>query len=144
MGGVVVIDDYAHHPSEIRATLEAARERYPGHSIWAVFQPHTYSRTKALLEGFAQAFSAAQHVVVTEIYAAREGPDPSMSGQILAERILHPEVHFAPDLEAAAAHILARLAPPAVVVTLTAGDAGWVGRRVLEGLSTGREGEGGK
>jgi len=141
--GIVVIDDYAHHPSEIRATLEAARERYPGHSIWAVFQPHTYSRARALLDGFAQAFSAAQHVVVTEVYASRESPDPTMGGRILAERILHPEVHFAPDLEAASAHILARLVPPAVVVTLSAGDANAVGRSVLEALSAGGKGVGG-
>ena len=141
--GTVVIDDYAHHPSEIRATLEAARERYPGHSIWAVFQPHTYSRARALLDGFAQAFSAAQHVVVTEVYASREAPDPTMGGRILAERILHPEVYFAPDLEAASAHILARLVPPAVVVTLSAGDANAIGRSVLEALSTGGKGVGG-
>jgi UDP-N-acetylmuramate--alanine ligase len=144
VGNVVVIDDYAHHPSEIRATLQAVRERYTGHAVWAVFQPHTYSRARALLDGFAKSFSDADHVVVTEVYAAREAPDPSMGGAVLAERILHPDVYFAPDLEAAAAHLLARLEPPAVVVTLSAGDANEVGRIVLDTLSAGGKGGKGK
>ncbi|HET7010761.1 MAG TPA: UDP-N-acetylmuramate--L-alanine ligase [Anaerolineales bacterium] len=137
VGQVVAIDDYAHHPSEVRATLEAARQRYPGHSIWAVFQPHTYSRTRALADEFAQAFSGADHVVVTEVFAARERPDPAAGGRVLAERILQPDVHFASDLEEAAAYIVGRLASPAVVVTLSAGDANVVGRRVLEMISAG-------
>jgi len=141
-GQIVVIDDYAHHPSEIRATLEAARQRFPDHSIWAVFQPHTYSRSRALLDDFARAFSSADYVVVTEIYAAREKPDPSMGGRVLAERILHPNVYFASDLEEASTHILGRLKPPAVVVTLSAGDANAVGRRVLDALESGGKGAG--
>ena len=72
--GVTVIDDYAHHPTEITATLQAA-EKYPHNHLWCVFQPHTYSRTKALLKEFAQALSLAENVILTDIYAARE-PDP--------------------------------------------------------------------
>ena len=70
--GIVVIDDYAHHPTKIRATLAAARLRYPGRRIWAVWQPHTYSRTRLLLAEFAAAFEQADEVVVTDIYPARE------------------------------------------------------------------------
>jgi UDP-N-acetylmuramate--alanine ligase len=139
-GDVVVVDDYAHHPSEIRATLEAARQRYPGHALWAVFQPHTYSRTRALADEFAKAFGAADQVVVMEVFAAREQPDPAIGGAALAERILHPSVHFASDVEAAAAYVMSRLQPPAVVVTLSAGDANVVGRRVLEALQAGGKG----
>jgi UDP-N-acetylmuramate--alanine ligase len=141
-GQIAVVDDYAHHPSEVRATLEAARQRYPGHSLWAVFQPHTYSRTKALAEEFAQAFANADHVVVTEVFAARESPDPAVGGRSLAERIMHPDVHFASDLEEATAYILGRLEAPAVVVTLSAGDANAVGRRVLEALQARGKGAG--
>jgi UDP-N-acetylmuramate--alanine ligase len=140
VGDVVVVDDYAHHPSEIRATLEAARLRYPGHAIWAVFQPHTYSRTRALADDFAGAFGGADHVVVMEVFAARERLDPAIGGAILAERILHPSVQFASDVEAAAAYVTSRLQPPAVVVTLSAGDANVVGRRVLEALGPGGKG----
>ena len=71
-GGVIVIDDYAHHPTEIRATLAAARRRYPEKRIWAVWQPHTYSRTQALFDGFVSAFDDADETIVTEIYRSRE------------------------------------------------------------------------
>ncbi len=71
IGGVTVIDDYAHHPQEIEATLKAAHN-YPHSEIWCVFQPHTYTRTKALMDEFAKSFSAADHVVLADIYAARE------------------------------------------------------------------------
>ena len=70
--GILVIDDYAHHPTEIRATLAAARARYPGRRIIAVWQPHTYSRTRALFEDFVNAFGDADETIVTEVYAARE------------------------------------------------------------------------
>lgn len=138
--GVWVIDDYAHHPSEIRATLAAARQRYSQSEVWAVFQPHTYSRTRALLEGFAQAFKDADHVVVTEIFASREPPDPTLSGRHLAERMAHRDVHFIPELPEAARYLQEHVQPPAVVVTLSAGDGNEVGRLLLEGLSAGEGG----
>jgi UDP-N-acetylmuramate--alanine ligase len=132
--GVVVVDDYAHHPTEIRATLAAARQRFPGAEIWAVFQPHTYSRTRALLEDFAAAFGDAHHVVVTEVFASREAPDPSVSGRLIVERMMHPDAQFMPTLAGAAQSLWERLRPPAVVLTLSAGDANEVGRRVLDHL----------
>jgi UDP-N-acetylmuramate--alanine ligase len=72
--GVTLVDDYAHHPTEIRATLSAARQRFPGRRLWAVWQPHTYSRTRTLFNEFATAFDEADQVLVTDIYAAREAP----------------------------------------------------------------------
>lgn len=71
IGGVTIIDDYAHHPQEIAATLSAAKN-YPHKKLWCVFQPHTYTRTKAFLDEFAQALSAADEVILADIYAARE------------------------------------------------------------------------
>jgi len=75
-GGVTVIDDYAHHPTEIQATLAAARERYPDRELWVVWQPHTYSRTQTLFDAFAASFKNAHHVLVPEVYRAREPFDP--------------------------------------------------------------------
>ncbi len=135
VGGVTVVDDFAHHPSEIRATLAAARERYPEAEIWAVFQPHTYSRTRSLLEGFAQAFGDADHVVVTEIYASREAYDSSISGQDVAEKMHHPDARFVEGLAEAARYVEERLRRPAVVVTLSAGDGNQVGKLLLGELS---------
>ncbi|MDO4166403.1 MAG: UDP-N-acetylmuramate--L-alanine ligase [Eubacteriales bacterium] len=80
--GVTVVDDYAHHPTEIRATLTAAG-KYPHKHLWCVFQPHTYSRTKALLHEFAEALSLAENVVLTDIYAAREADPGDISSQTL-------------------------------------------------------------
>ena len=78
-GGVVVIDDYAHHPTEVTATLAAARQRYPDRRIWAVFQPHTYSRTQRMLYQMGESFEAADEVIVLDIYAARELDDGSVN-----------------------------------------------------------------
>jgi UDP-N-acetylmuramate--alanine ligase len=130
-GGVTVIDDYAHHPSEIRATLQAARQRYPQADVWAVFQPHTFSRTRALMAGFADAFGDADHVLVTEIFAAREQPDGATSGRRLVEAMTHPQARFVSSLDEALAVLQAEVHPGSVVVTLSAGDANRVGKDLL-------------
>ena len=132
-GGVVFVDDYAHHPTEIRATLAAARERFPGHAVWAVWQPHTYSRTLTLLPQFAGAFDDADAVVVTDVFAAREAPPEGFDPREVAAALQHPQVHFAATLEAAAEVLLTQVQPPAVVVVLSAGDAPAVTRWALEG-----------
>ena len=129
--GIVVIDDYAHHPTQIRTTLRAARERYPGRTIWAVFQPHTYSRTKALLGEFAASFADADHLVVTEIYAAREFDDLGVSAYDIVARMKHPDVRYIPGLNEAADHLLDHLKPGDVLITLGAGDGYKVGENVL-------------
>lgn len=86
IGGVTIIDDYAHHPTEIEATLHAAKN-YPHQKVWCVFQPHTYTRTKALLPEFAKALTLADHVVLADIYAARETDDLGISSQDLQKQI---------------------------------------------------------
>jgi UDP-N-acetylmuramate--alanine ligase len=140
VGGITVIDDYGHHPTEIRATLAAARQRYPQAEIWAVFQPHTFSRTRALLEGFAAAFGDADHVVVTEVFAAREKPDGVTSGAQIVGRMSHPDARFISELDEAAETVLHGLRPGSVVVILSAGDANRIGRLLLERLKGGSEG----
>lgn len=135
VAGVTLIDDYAHHPAEIRATLQAARTRYPQRSIWVVWQPHTFSRTRALLDEFALSFAEADHVLVTEIYAARENPpDDGFSARQVVERIQHPQVHYVAELRQAVDYLLQRVKPEAVILVLSAGDADQINRKVLARL----------
>ncbi len=132
--GVTVVDDYAHHPTEIRATLAAARERFPGREIWAVFQPHTYSRTKALLEEFAASFSQADHVILCDIYAAREKDDLGISSLDILALMDHPDARYIGSLEAATFYLREHLKPGSVLITLGAGDVYKVGEEILEWL----------
>ena len=122
-GGITLIDDYAHHPTEIRATLAAARAHFPGRNIWAVWQPHTYSRTLALYQDFLGAFDNADHVLVLEVYAAREALRTDFSARQLAQEMHHPEVTFVEDLDQAQQFFLEHLRPGDVVLVLSAGDA---------------------
>jgi UDP-N-acetylmuramate--alanine ligase len=132
--GITVIDDYAHHPTEIRATLAAAKRRYAGHPVWAMFQPHTYSRTRALLNEFAGAFTDADHVLVTDIYRSREVPDESVNAKQLVARMSHPDARYVPALPDAVKALLAEVKPGDILITLGAGDGNVVGEKVLEGL----------
>jgi UDP-N-acetylmuramate--alanine ligase len=132
--GVLVVDDYAHHPTEIRATLRAARERFPSQEVWAVFQPHTFSRIRTLQDEFAQAFSDADRVLVLDVFAAREADDPALSGKIIAESIDHGDVRFVPELAGAAQVLFDEVQEKSVVITLSAGDGNNVGTILLEKL----------
>ena len=135
MAGITVIDDYAHHPTEIRATLAAARGRYSTQEIWAVWQPHTFSRTRTLEPKFVSAFGEADHVLVTEIYAARESlPEDGYSAKNMVARIDHPDVHLVPTLDEATDYLLSRLKPGAVVIVLSAGDADQISKNILSRL----------
>ena len=120
-GGVVVIDDYAHHPTEIRATLSAARMRFPEARIWALFQPHTFTRTRALLQEFAAAFENADRVLVTDIYAARERDAEGLSSVSLVER-MDAQARYIPTLKQAEEILRAELRAGDVLVVLGAGD----------------------
>ncbi len=131
--GILVIDDYAHHPTAIRATLAAARSRYPKRRIWAVWQPHTYSRTKALFHEFSQAFDAADEVIVTEIYAARE-PRLDFSAAEIVNAMQHPAARFIASLDETASYLLEHLRRNDVLLVLSAGDADQVSANVLAGL----------
>ncbi len=132
-GGITIIDDYAHHPTEINATLAAARARYPGQRIWAVWQPHTYSRTITLMDAFTQAFKQADRVVVTEVYAAREFDDQFSTAQLVA-KLNHAAAQFCATLQEATNTLLKNLKPGDVVLVLSAGDADQISAQVLMGL----------
>lgn len=133
---VAVIDDYAHHPTEIRATLAAARQRYPGRRLWAVWQPHTYSRTRALLAEFAGSFGEADKVMVLDIYRSRERDTLGLTAADLVAAISqqHERVAHVSGLKETAAYILDRVRPDDVILTLSAGDGNLVGKVVLEEL----------
>ncbi|KAA3665142.1 MAG: UDP-N-acetylmuramate--L-alanine ligase [Chloroflexi bacterium] len=133
-GGVTVIDDYAHHPTEIKATLSAARQRYPGRRIWAVWQPHTYSRTKLLQDQFVQSFNQADRVVALDIYRSRETDTLGMNTAVIIDAMKHPNAIHVPKRKDAAAYILDRIHPDDVILTLGAGNGNMVGQWVLEGL----------
>lgn len=132
---IIVVDDYAHHPTEVRATLSAARQRYPRRALWVLFQPHTYSRTQALLTEFCRSFENADHVLITDIYAARERDSRGVNASDLVQALsTHPDARYAGSLENASALLLAELQPGDVLLTLGAGDGNVVGQRVLDGL----------
>jgi UDP-N-acetylmuramate--alanine ligase len=133
--GIVVIDDYAHHPTKIRATLAAARARYPQRRIWAVWQPHTYSRTRLLVNEFAAAFEQADEIVVTKIYPAREdAPTDNFSAQQVVSAMRYKQVHFIPELVQATSFLLARLRRDDVLLVMSAGDADQICTNVLAAL----------
>lgn len=134
--GITVVDDYAHNPTKIQATLSAARSRYPGQRIWAVWQPHTFSRTITFLSEFTRSFSAADRVIITEVYAAREKAadfDNFSAAQVLA-KMDHPGAQFIPSLEDTSTTLLSQLAPGDVMLVLSAGDADQISACVLAAL----------
>lgn len=128
---ITVVDDYAHHPTEVRATLAAARARYPGRRIVAVFQPHTFSRSLLYAAEFAEALSDADLAFVTDIYAARE-PDPgTIRARDIAGAVAGGRGGASGDLAATVARIVSAVKPGDVVLTLGAGDITTVGPQVL-------------
>ena len=133
VNGIHIIDDYAHHPTEIRATLSGARARFPQARIWAVWQPHTYSRTKTLFLDFARAFKDADQVIVTEVYAAREPKQEFTSAEVVSA-MPHLSARYIATLPEVAEHLLKNLQPGDVVLVLSAGDADEVSTNVLKGL----------
>jgi UDP-N-acetylmuramate--alanine ligase len=132
---IVVIDDYAHHPTEVRATLAAARARYPGRRIWAVWQPHTYSRTQTLFNGFVQAFGDADETIVTEIFRSREAAQDYSAEQIV-RAMNRDSAHFIATLDATTEYLLRHLKQNDVVLVLSAGDADQISANVLAGLES--------
>lgn len=134
--GIIVIDDYAHHPTEIRATLDAARARYPASRIWAVWQPHTYSRTRTLFDEFAVSFGEADEVLVSEIYAARE-PHEEFSAEKVVAAMHRSSAHFIAELPAISNYLVSHLKTGDVMIVLSAGDADRVSAEVLARLQEG-------
>ena len=132
IGDVTIIDDYAHHPTEIKATLTAAKN-YPHKTIWCVFQPHTYTRTKALLSEFAEALTHADRVVLADIYAAREKNTIGISSEDLKNKILEAGGNcvYLPDFDEIEDYLLLNCTPGDVIITMGAGDIVEVGEFLL-------------
>lgn len=132
--GVIVVDDYAHHPTEIRVNIEAARQRYPEREIWAVWQPHTYSRIQQFWRGFISAFAGADRVLITPIYAAREEAIAGVTSPALVEAMsdLGGAV-YAPSFDDAVDILRRSVRAPAVVLIFSAGDANQIADLYLDG-----------
>lgn len=133
-GGALIVDDYAHHPTEIRSTLEGARLSFPDRRIRAIFQPHTFSRTEKLLSEFSQAFQSADEVVIAEIFAsAREKNLNTISAASLAELIQQQGINarYIHTLDEIKTYLAQTLAPQDLVLTLGAGDIYKVGQSLI-------------
>jgi UDP-N-acetylmuramate--alanine ligase len=141
--GAQVLDDYGHHPTEIVATLAAIREGF-GRRTLVVFQPHRFSRTRALLEEFGRAFALADRVIVTDIYAAGEAPLPGLDGSVVADALVrhgHPSVAHVASLKEIPRMLRDELREGDIVITLGAGDVWRVGEALVRAAS-GRRGKG--
>lgn len=132
VGGVTVIDDYAHHPTEIEATLKTAAN-YPHKTTWCVFQPHTYTRTKALMQEFAQALSLADKVILADIYAARETDNLGISSADLRDLLIEKGVdtYYFPTFDEIEAFLLENCIHGDVLITMGAGDVYKIGENLL-------------
>jgi UDP-N-acetylmuramate--alanine ligase len=134
VNGISVFDDYAHHPTEIKATLAGARARYPERRIWAVWQPHTYSRTQTLFLDFSRAFKDADEVIVTEVYASREPKQDFTSAEVVSA-MPHLSARYVETLNEVSKYLVENLQTGDVVLVLSAGDADQVSLDVIKGLN---------
>lgn len=137
--GITVIDDYGHHPTEVRATLAAAKS-CTKKRVHVLFQPHRYTRTMHLMDDFAKAFHAADHVVVLDIYAASEKPIEGVTSAALVDRITqfgHRNAEYAASNEAGVAAVIAEAEPGDLILTLGAGSVSTLGEKILEALQNG-------
>ncbi len=133
LNGITIVDDYAHHPTEITATLKAA-QHYPHNSLWCVFQPHTYTRTKAFFYEFADALSHADHLVLADIYAARETDTLGISSANLAKEVKKSgtDAHYFSSFKEIEAFLKAHCVPGDLLITMGAGDVVTVGEELLK------------
>ena len=133
MNGVTVIDDYAHHPTEIRASLAAAHD-YPHREIWCIFQPHTYTRTKALFQEFADALTAADHIILADIYAARETDTLGISSADLAAALKDKgcDVYYYPTFREIEDFCMENCQKGDLLITMGAGDVVNIGEELLK------------
>ncbi|ADH66342.1 MULTISPECIES: UDP-N-acetylmuramate--L-alanine ligase [Nocardiopsis] len=156
-GGVAVYDSYAHHPTEIEADLRATRaaleslaeearedgREHAGGRVVALFQPHLYSRTRIFAEEFAAALGLADEVVVTEVYAAREDPEPGVTAELITSRVAHDRVWYVPGRDDAVLRVAELAGPGDIVLTMGAGDVTELGPRIVEALAQRADGLGG-
>ena len=133
MNGVTVIDDYAHHPTEIAATLVSAKN-YPHRELWCVFQPHTYSRTKAFLSGFADALSGYDHVILTDIYAARENDPGDIHSKDILSGLLEKgcDAHYFSTFSEVEEFLYTNCKKDDLLITMGAGDVVVIGENLLK------------
>ncbi|MFD6952666.1 UDP-N-acetylmuramate--L-alanine ligase [Nocardiopsis sp. TSRI0078] len=145
-GGVAVYDSYAHHPTEIEADLRATRaalesfaeqareegQEYTGGRVVALFQPHLYSRTRIFAEDFAAALGLADEVVVMEVYAAREDPEPGVTGELITSRVDHDRVWYVPGRDEVVRRVAGLVRPGDIVLTMGAGDVTELGPRIVD------------
>jgi UDP-N-acetylmuramate--alanine ligase len=145
--GVRVLDSYAHHPTELAADLRAARDlvaqppagrdqaaQPPAGRVIAIFQPHLFSRTRIFAAEFGAALALADEAVVLDVYAAREDPEPGVTGALVADAVPGGRARFVPDRAEAVAVIAAAARPGDVVLTMGAGDVTMLGPRLVEAL----------
>ena len=129
--GITFVDDYAHHPTEIQTTLSAARTRFPGRRVIAVWQPHTFSRIQSFYEQYLHAFSQADEVIITEIYAARE-QSFNFSAAKLAAEVDHEHCKFIPDIAQTCQYLYNHLKTGDILIVMSAGDAVAINQHLLE------------
>lgn len=139
--GVNLVDDYAHHPVALRLTLELARSQFPVGRLWAVFQPHTYSRTGAMLKSFSESFESADRVLIMATFAAREVPSDGKDGQQLQQALSHPAATYSACQDDAYTFLMRNLQTGDTVVVMGAGDCVKLTDRLLEGLSPALKGD---
>ena len=135
---ILVVDDYAHHPTEIKATLKGARQGW-GDRIIAVFQPHLYSRTRDFYQDFGQSFFDADVLIITDIYPAREEPIPGVTGELIAKeakRLGHPSVLYIKDKEELPDRLMEMLKKNDLVMTIGAGDIWKTGESLIERIKS--------
>ncbi|MEO0598269.1 MAG: UDP-N-acetylmuramate--L-alanine ligase [Chloroflexota bacterium] len=133
---VVIVDDYAHHPSAVRATVDAARQRYPEHDLWVIWQPHTFTRTRTLWEDYLRSFGDADHVIVTDIFPSREKAEdfPDVTADKFVAELFHERKFHISEFEDAVTILHHNVTSPAVVLTLSAGDAPIISKKYLHHL----------
>jgi UDP-N-acetylmuramate--alanine ligase len=133
--GVLVLDSYAHHPTELAADLRAAREIRPDGRVIAVFQPHLFSRTRIFAAEFGAALGLADEAFIMDIYAAREDPEPGVTGELVAGAVPGGRGRFSPDRAGLPAAVAAAAGPGDLVLTMGAGDVTALGPQIIEALA---------
>jgi len=132
--GVQVIDSYAHHPTELAADLAAARDIAAGGRLIAIFQPHLFSRTRIFAADFGAALAQADEVLVLDVYAAREDPEPGVTGKLVSDAVPGGDAMFVPDLAVVPAVVAGLAKPGDLVLTMGAGDVTALGPQIVEAL----------
>ena len=133
LNGITIVDDYAHHPTEIKATLKAAKH-YPHKEIWCIFQPHTYTRTKSLFDEFVEALTLTDHVILADIYAARETDTLGISSKDVADALIEKgcDAYYFPSFEEIEDFCMERCQKGDLLITMGAGDVVNIGEELLK------------